>query len=129
RISAAGSFVWARRYGGAGNEYGYRVASFQDGRVAVAGAFTADFDMNGHALAFEGESSDRFFAVLAAASGNATYAARVGSPVIEYGFSWAAGFDDQLYGGGGFQDVGSFLGKTLTSAGSSDAYGFVVALP
>lgn len=129
RISAAGGFVWATRYGGSGNEYGYKVATFQDGRVAVAGSFNANFDMNGHALTFEGATGDYFYGVLAAANGNATFAGRVGSPLIESGYSWVAGFDDQLYGAGGFQDVGSFFGKTLTSAGGYDGYGFVVSLP
>lgn len=129
RISSSGGFVWAKRFGGAGNEYGYRVATFQDGRVAVTGGFTADFDMNGHAVTLEGASSDYFYAVLAAANGNATFAGRTGSLLGESGFSNPAGFDDQLYGAGGFQGEGSFFGKTLTSAGGFDAYGFVVALP
>jgi hypothetical protein len=129
RISSSGGFVWAKRFGGDGNEYGYRVATFQDGRVAVTGGFTADFDMNGHDVALDGASSDYFYAVLAAANGNATFAGRTGSSLAESGFVSAAGFDDQLYGAGGFQGEGSFFGKTLTSAGGFDGYGFVVALP
>ena len=129
KISASGGFVWAKRYGGAGNETGYRVATFQDGRVAVTGGFTADFDMNGHAVTLEGGSSDYFYAVLAAANGNATFAGPTGSPLAESGTDQVAGFDDQLYGAGGFQGESSFFGKTLTSAGGFDGYGFVVALP
>jgi hypothetical protein len=129
RISSSGGFVWAKRFGGAGNEYGYRVATFQDGRVGVAGSFSATFDMDGHPVTFDGATADHFYAELAAANGNATFAGRVGSPLIEFGLSSVAGFDGQLYGAGGFQGEGSFFGKTLTSVGSSDAYGFVVALP
>lgn len=129
RISSGGGFVWAKRFGGSGNEYGYRVATFQDGRVAVAGSFNANFDMGGHPVTFEGATSDYFYGVLAAANGNATFAGRVGSPLIESGINSVAAYDDQLYGAGGFQDQASYFGKTLTSAGSSDAFGFVVSLP
>ena len=128
RISAAGGFVWAKRYGGSGQDYGYKVATFQDGRVAVGGNFNASFDMSGNPVTFAGANYDSFFAVLGASNGTATWAERVGSPVADSG-TWTAAFDDQLYGTGGFQGDGSFLGKSLTNVGSNDVYLFMVPLP
>ena len=128
RISSNGNFVWGKRFGGAGSESLFRLATFQDGRVAATGYFAQNFSMDSQTLTFEGATSDSFFAVLAAANGNASYATRVGSLVGDLGI-FTAGFDDQLYGAGNFQEAGSFLGKTLNSVGSSDGYLFVAPLP
>jgi hypothetical protein len=128
RISAAGGFVWAKRWGGAGNEYGYKVGTFQDGRVAVTGNFYADFSMDSETLSHAGSNSDSFFAVLAAANGNTIWAKRVGCPTWDFGTS-VVGWDDQVIGAGNFQADGTFLGKMLSLVGSTDAYGFVVPLP
>ena len=128
RISSSGGFVWAKRFGSAGNEYGYAVATFQDGRVAVTGNFNQTFSIGSDTLAFEGANYDSFFGLLAANNGNPLWGRRVGCPIQDSGRS-VAGFDDQFYGAGSFADVGSFLGKELTSVGSTDGYVFVVALP
>ncbi len=128
RMSSSGGFVWAKRFGGAGKEYGYKVATFEDGRVAVTGNFNQTFTMGGDTLTFAGTNYDSFFGLLAANNGNALWGRRVGSPIQDSG-SWVAGVGDQYYGAGSCADVGSFLGKELTSVGASDGYIFVVALP
>ncbi|HEY8147191.1 MAG TPA: hypothetical protein VIG06_31130 [Kofleriaceae bacterium] len=128
RISSAGGFVWAKRFGGAGQEYGYKVATFEDGRVAVTGNFNQTFTIGGDTLTFVGSNYDSFFGLLAANNGNPLWGSRVGSPIQDSG-SWVAGVGDQFYGAGSFADVGSFLGKELTSVGSTDGYVFVLPLP
>jgi hypothetical protein len=127
RISAAGGYVWGKRFGGAGDENGYRVATFQDGRVVVTGSFDADFSMGSDSLAYSG-ALDSFFGVLAANNGNALWAAPVICTAQDFG-NWVAGYDSTLYAFGQFQETATFAGKALEAVGNNDGYGFAVALP
>jgi hypothetical protein len=127
--SADGAFVWARRFGGPGHEQGNSIATGADGRVAIAGGFTADFTMDDQSLPFEGAQEDSFFAVLDGASGVTIYAARVGSLDFDHGVATGL-FERNLYGFGTVRHEGTFLGKTLTPPSEAAiGYGFQVTLP
>jgi len=124
---ATGGVVWAKRFGGTGNEYGYALASFANGDIAMTGYFSAGFAMDAQSLTPSGTGTESYFAVLGASNGLTRWATRVGSLGADIGRSVAVS-GNGLYGLGSFTGQGTFLGKTLNAAGT-DLYVFAVPVP
>lgn len=134
---AVGTAAWALQIGSSVGDGAPQVVVDKNGDLLMVASFGAGFELGGESYDTQGQQDifvaklspyDSYFGLLAANNGNPLWARRVGSPLQDSG-SWVAGVGDQYYGAGSFVDVGSFLGKELTSVGASDGYLFVVALP
>ena len=133
KLNSSGVYVWAKRFGGTGYDYGFSVAVDSSGNTYVAGHFsgTADFDpddINFNNLTSNG--SQDAFVVKLNSSGVYVWAKRFGGTDYDYGFSVAVDSSGNTYVAGYFTNSADFdpgIGTAnLTSAGNYDA--FVVKL-
>jgi hypothetical protein len=117
--SPSGAFVWANRYGGAGDDQALDVA-VTAGRVAIVGGFNATVDFGGGSLTSTG-MFDVFVAEYAAGSGSYIDARRFGGS--GYDLAWGVALSGgNVLVAGTFDGVVDFGVTTLASAGLSDIF-------
>ena len=125
-----GGGVWAKRFGGNGNQSAYAVSAFPNGDVVTGGVFDTTFSIGTYSVAFSSTMGgyDSFFAVLAGDSGTPRWAARAGSADMDYARAVVAS-NNVFYGFGQYTQQGTFFGKTLEAVSSTDVYGVAIARP
>ncbi len=128
KLNADGAFAWARRMGGANDEYGADVAIASDGSVYLTGGFqgVVDFDPGAGTYNLDSAGYRRLFASKLTSSGNFVWAGGFG------GTGWDFAGDIALDNAGGVYVTGGFYGiadfdpgagtYNLTSAGQKDAF-------
>ena len=128
KLNADGAFAWARRMGGANDEYGADVAIASDGSVYLTGGFqgVVDFDPGAGTYNLDSDGYRRLFASKLTSSGNFVWAGGFG------GTGWDFAGDIALDNAGGVYVTGGFYGiadfdpgawtYNLTSAGQKDAF-------
>lgn len=133
KINANGSFGWAKRVGGSGNDYGYSIALDASNNVFVAGSFsnTVDFDP-GVGTTTLGAIADDAFILKLDNAGNYLNAIKIGDAgadvirsikvdanndlfVCGY-YSSAAAFSGAPYSGGFDGMIGKFSTINLTAS-------------
>ncbi len=123
KLDPAGEVLWARRFGGPGQDEGRGVAAAGD-RVLVTGFFSHAADVAGAELESAG-ASDVFIASLTG-DGELVWARRLGGKRGDVGYKIAAGDDGSAWVTGYFQSEVDFdpgpAAAPLTSAGSTDAF-------
>ncbi len=128
KLDSAGNFIWAKKIGGNGNDFGWSISSDAAGNVYTTGEFrgVVDFDpgLATHNMVSAG-NADIFISKIDSA-GNYVWAKKIGSS--GYDFAWNINVD----GSSNIYICGSFLGTVdfnpdagidnLTSAGNDDMF-------
>jgi len=83
-----GSLLWAKRFGGDYDDYGYGVAVDSSNNVIVTGMFTASVNFGGGTLTSAG-GGDMFVVKLDGATGNHMWSKRFGNVNTDYGYGVA----------------------------------------
>jgi hypothetical protein len=118
--AAPGDHIWSKRFGDAGNQYGFSTAVDGAGNVFLTGEFDGSVDFGGGPLTSAG-GSDIFLAKFDAA-GNHIWSKRFGDADSQYGYSVAVDGAGNVFLSGAFFGSVDFGGGPLTSAGDSDIF-------
>jgi subtilisin-like proprotein convertase family protein len=122
KYDATGTLVWARSFGGPGDDEARRVAADAAGYIYVAGFFsgTASF---GPSITLTGSSYDNAFVAKMDPAGNFLWVQPFTSSTGN-GVTWGVAVDasGNVYATGYFNGTTAFGNTTLTSAGGSDAF-------
>ena len=124
KLSASdGTHVWSKQIGTVSdNDFAYGVAIDGSGSVLVTGFVTGSVDFGGGALTPLG-GWDTYVAKYSATNGAHQWSRRIGGSQDDQGYSVAVDATNNVYIVGGFQDVASFGGTSLTTDPStSDGY-------
>jgi hypothetical protein len=115
-----GRYVWARRFGGVGQEAGRGVAVDGSGNVVITGYFGSSTDFGGGTVA--NSSLDGFVAKYSGVDGHYLWARRLGGTGADEGRGVVVDGSGNVLVTGYFQTSADFGGGPLTSAGSSDLF-------
>ena len=111
KLDASGNFIWAKRMGGPGSDWGKSIAVDPDGNVYTTGHFneTADFDPGAGIanLTSAGGFGDIFIQKLDA-SGGFIWAKQMGGTGNDYGNSLAIDQSGNIYTTGRFNGIADF---------------------
>ena len=126
---SSGSLLWARQYGGTGNDEGFSIAIDTSGNVYTTGIFngSADFDPSSSAFNMTSLGNSDVFVAKLNSSGDFLWAKRLGGSSVDYGYGIA------VDGSGNVLTTGYFFGtnvdfdpgvnlSNLTSAGGADVF-------
>ncbi|HLG36293.1 MAG TPA: T9SS type A sorting domain-containing protein [Bacteroidia bacterium] len=130
KLDSSGNFVWAKRMGGTGNDWGYSAAIDASGNVYTAGSYsgTADFDPGIGIFNLTSVGGGDLFISKLDNSGNFLWAKAMGGLNYDYCYSIALGSagNRDVYTTGSFQGTVDFDPGAgvfnLTSAGSGDIF-------
>ena len=120
KYTSAGDYIWAGRFGGAGDDLAYGLAVDPSGNAVVTGAFQGTADFGGGALTSAGDF-DVFVARYAAANGDYQWASAYGGPLADSASSVAVDPSGNVLITGTFNGMASF-GSALTSTGGADVF-------
>jgi len=127
KLDASGNFVWAKRIGGGGNDYGYALTVDAIGNVFTTGYFDsiADFDPGTGTMNLTPGGYDIFISKLDAA-GNYVWAVKMGGLATDYGNSIALDGNGNVLTTGYFNGIADFDPGSgvynMTSAGGNDVF-------
>jgi PKD repeat protein len=118
-----GAHVWSKQIGTVlANDFAYGVAIDTTGSVVVTGFVTGSVDFGGGALTVLG-GWDAYVAKYAASNGAHQWSRRIGGSQDDQAYAVALDASNNVYVAGGFRDVASFGGGSLTTDFSqSDGY-------
>lgn len=120
KYTPGGSLLWARRFGGAGNDTGMAVAVDASNNVILTGGFSGTATIGATSLTSSGDA-DIIVAKFNAA-GTLQWASRAGSIGRDQGRSLAVDNSNNIYVVGAFGANVSFGATTLSSSGLNDAF-------
>ncbi len=132
KLDASGNEVWAKIFGGSGDDRASEVAVDSSGNVYIIGYFqgTVDFDPGVGTATLTSVSSQDLFLLKLDASGNYVWAKRIGGTEATWGYSATVDSSGNVYMTGKFGGTTDFDPgdgtANLTSAGNYDV--FVVKL-
>jgi chitodextrinase len=112
-----GHYLWGKRFGGTGADYGNGVRIGPNNSVLITGAYSGTVDFGGGALTSQG--TDAFVAKYSAA-GAYVWANRYGGTLDQYGTAVAADGTGTVVMTGSFANRIDFGGGSFLSAGSYD---------
>ena len=128
KLDAAGNFVWAKKMGGIGGDWGHSIALDASGNVFTTGDFsgTADFDPGAGTFNLTSAGNMDIFISKLDAAGNFVWAKKMGGTMDDRGQSIALDASGNVFTTGYFNGtadfdpgVGTFI---LISAGSTDIF-------
>ena len=114
KYSPTGSYLWAKRYGGTGDDFGYGVAVDPSDNIVVTGFFRNTVNFGGGGLTSAG-LNDIFIAKYAAADGSYIWGKRFGSTGGDFGYAVAV---DHTCGGGSNDGTSCTSNATCTGGGT-----------
>ncbi len=117
---STGRYLWARRFGSAGSDYGFAVATDAANNVFVTGQFTNSVDFGTGPLISAGFND--VFLIKLSSAGQPLWAKRFGGAASEAGRAIAVSAQGVVCMAGDFDLQVDFGGGTLTSAGQGDAF-------
>jgi hypothetical protein len=117
KLTAGGQHLWSRGFGGM--QEGRSVAVDATNNVVVTGLFSGTADFGGAALTSLGTGNDVFAAKFSSTGGH-VWSQRIGSTTGDYGSDVAVGSGGAVVIAGGQSGSGTYVGTSLTSAGSYD---------
>jgi hypothetical protein len=118
--AADGAVVYSRAFGGMNDQQAVAIAVDSHGAVCLAGSFASSFVVDKGTLTSAGDL-DAFVAKIDP-TGDTIWARRFGGPGTDVALAVAADPGGGCVIGGGFEDVASFGGPVLESAGRKDAF-------
>ncbi|MFM9943854.1 MAG: T9SS type A sorting domain-containing protein [Bacteroidia bacterium] len=88
KLDSSGNFIWAKKFGGVGQDMGYSVAVDPTGKIYTTGTFyeTLDFDPGASTFNLTSAGLDDIFILKLDNSGNFAWAKRMGSTSYDKGF-------------------------------------------
>jgi len=129
KLNASGSFLWAKSFGGNGEDVGYSIAVDSSGNVYTTGYFssgTADFDPSGGTSELTSVGIQDIFVSKLDSSGSFLWAKSFGGTRIDRGYSIAVDNSGNVYTTGYFRNTVDFdpSGGTseLTSTGETEIF-------
>ncbi|MFN3917972.1 MAG: SBBP repeat-containing protein [Flavobacteriales bacterium] len=128
KLDANGNFVWAKRMGGTGVDYGYGIGIDAAGNVYTTGFFqnTVDFDPGAGVFNLASAGQDDIFVQKLDANGNFVWAKRMGGAGADYGIQLTVDATGNVYTVGYFSGTVDFDPNAgvlnLTSSGGSDVF-------
>jgi chitodextrinase len=117
KLTAGGQHLWSWGFGGA--HEGRNVAVDGSGNVIVTGLFSGTADFGGQDLTSLNQTTDVFVAKYTS-SGAHLWSQQIGGTSGDYASGLALGSAGAIVIAGGQSGTGTYLGSTLTSAGSYD---------
>jgi hypothetical protein len=128
KLDSGGSFVWAKRLGGANSEFGYAIAMDASGNVVTTGHFliTADFDPGENIYELSSAGGSDIFVSKLDSGGKFVWANQMGGSGDDIGNAIAASASGNVYTTGSFFGTSDFDPGAdiynLTSAGEEDIF-------
>jgi len=121
KMNADGTYAWATRGGGAGNDYGYGVSALPDGASIITGAFNGTATFGATTLTSDAGSDDTFTAKMNA-DGTYAWATRGGGTGYDSAYDVSALPDGASIITGVFRGTATFGATSLTSDGPDDIF-------
>jgi hypothetical protein len=128
RLDSSGNFIWARRMGGSGGDFGTSIALDVSGNILSSGFFNgvSDFDPGPGTFNLASSGSNDIFVSKLDSSGNFTWARAMGGAQYDQGSSITTDAIGNIFTTGFFSATGDFDAGpgifTLTSAGLHDIF-------
>jgi hypothetical protein len=128
KLDSAGNFIWVKKMGSSGWDYGYSICIESSGNICITGSFqaTVDFDPGPGTYFFTSAGGDDIFISKLDASGSLVWARQMGGTGYDEGYSISVDNLGNVYSTGEFMDTADFDPGAgiynLTSAGSWDIY-------
>lgn len=123
KYSLADAYVWAKGFGGTGDEVGNALAINSTGDIVVAGGFCGTISFGGPDLSSaSGCANYDIFAARLAADGSYLNSTRAGGAGSEVGLGVAQTADGRFYTTGFFTGFAEFGGQAFTALGRNDAF-------
>ena len=122
-----GNYLWAHAIGGADYDYGYGIASDNNGSYYITGSFegTVDFEPSSGISTHTSSGADDIFIAKYDSSGNFLWSRSMGGTGIDIGYSLGLDAAENIYLLGNFQGVADFNppnSANLSSMGGSDIF-------
>jgi len=121
KLAADGSFVWAKSFGYAGQDYGRAVAVDSRGDILLAAEFTGTVDFGGKKPLEHVGNRDAVLVKLDG-DGKHIWAKGFGGSFNDLAVDVAVDAADNVFVVGAFEDVIKIVGHELKSKGETDAY-------
>lgn len=128
KLNSAGAYVWARRFGGSGDDYAYGLALDADGNPHTNGSFKGkvDFNPGPGSLDLTSAGEDDVFVSKLDSAGGFVWARRLGGSAFEFSADVAVDSSGNVYTTGLFRQTADFdpsgSVSNLASAGEDDAF-------
>lgn len=128
KYDASGNYLWAKRVGGNGSDFGSGLSIDGNGHICLTGAFenTADFDPGAGTANLTSAGSQDIFIAKYDASGNYLWAKRIGDAGFDRGIAIALDGSGNVHVTGDFENTADFdpgAGTAnLTSTGAGDIF-------
>ncbi len=120
KYDSNGKWLWAKRFGGDGDDIGQSVAIDKDDNIVVTGTFTDKATVGG--ATFESAGETDLFIAKYDKDGTHLWSHSVGGRVEDRGYAVAAGPDGSIAMTGYFTDKVNFGGEDLVSGGQADLF-------
>jgi len=129
KYTLAGSYLWARSFGGTGSEDGRAAAIDSAGNIVIAGSFCGTISFGGPAMSSASACSftDAFVARLDASDGSYRDSLRAGGTGSERASGVGLSTDGRIYVTGDFDGFAELGGHALTPVGIRDSYVLALA--
>ncbi len=121
KVNADGTYVWATRGGGTGDDSALGVSALADGSSIITGYFSGDATFGSTSLTSSVGSDDTFTAKVNA-DGTYAWATKGGGPSGDYARGVSALADGSSIITGSFAGAATFGDTSLTSDGSNDTF-------
>jgi hypothetical protein len=132
KLDTAGNYVWAKSFGGMGEDYGLSLCVDSSGNIYTTGSFslTADFDPGPSVTNLTSAGNEDVFVTKYDNSGSLLWARKMGGPLSDWGSGIEVGSFGEVYVGGRFAGSANFnpggTSQIISSNGSTD--GFILKL-
>lgn len=112
KLNASGDFVWAKNIGGSGEDQGLSVTLDASGNLYATGSFssTVDFDPDAGINNLISTGSTDIFILKLDASGNFTWAKKIGGPTVDAGYSITVDASGNIYSTGSYSGTSAPVG-------------------
>src|SRR5690606_33994250 len=121
KLNSSGQVLWAKSYGGTGNESAKDITVDASGKVYITGSFNGVANFSGNFLVSEGSSND-VFVLKTKNAGVVEWAEGFGSTGSDNGKGIIVDSSGNIYVTGEFENTVSFGSTDLTAVGYKDMF-------
>ena len=121
KFSSGGSHQWSYALGGTNADEGFGIATDASGNVLIVGAFQGSADFGSGVLTSVGGSWD-VVAIKYSAGGTPLWSKRFGGPADDMGYAVVADASGNATFVGTFQSTADFGGASMTASGYNDVF-------
>ncbi|MFA5557329.1 MAG: SBBP repeat-containing protein [Flavobacteriaceae bacterium] len=121
KLNSSGQVLWAKSYGGTGNESAKDITVDASGKIYITGSFGGVANFSGNFLVSEGSSND-VFVLKTNNAGVVEWAEGFGSTGSDNGKGIIVDSSGNIYVTGEFEDTVSFGSTDLTAVGYKDMF-------